>query len=71
MANEVILRAAPGWECGELPVEAGRAGHAGRFNAPTNGLRDPDFFVDDDGGMYVFYTGCGEKGICVVELEAL
>lgn len=67
--GEVVLRAAPGWECGEMEVTSGVAGESGRFDRAVNNLRDPDFFIDDDGDMYVFYAGCGEKGIGMVRLE--
>ena len=70
-SGEVVLRAAPGWECGELEVTSGWAGESGRFDRPINNLRDPEFFVDADGSMYLFYAACGEKGIGMARVELL
>jgi hypothetical protein len=68
---EVVISAVKGWECGAEPIEASDAGPSGRFQGPVNQLRDPDLFVDADGSIYLFYTGCGETGIGLAKLEPL
>ena len=60
-----LFQASPGWEGGELPAEPSKKG-----NSPedVNQLRDPFLFEDDDGSLYMFYTGRGEDAIGIREM---
>lgn len=60
-----VLAAEPGWECGELPPLPSESGAAPE---QVNQLRDPAFFQDADGSMYLLYTGCGEDAIGIAAL---
>jgi len=60
-----ILKAMPGWEGGELAIEPSKKGPAPEN---VNQLRDPFVFEDNDGSLYLFYTGCGEDAIGIVKL---
>lgn len=35
----------------------------------VNQLRDPDIFKDNNGSLYILYTGAGEQGIGIVKLH--
>ncbi len=65
-APRPLLRARPGWECGELAPAPSKRGSVVK---PVNQLRDPHVFSDADGSSYLFYVGCGEDGIGVARLE--
>jgi len=60
-----ILKAVPGWEGGELSLKPSDKGPAPEN---VNQLRDPYFFEDNDGSMYLFYTGRGEDAIGITAL---
>lgn len=62
-----ILMAQPGWEGGQFSTI-----HSETSASPenVNQLRDPYIFTDEDGELYVFYTGCGEDAIGVASLTA-
>jgi arylsulfatase A-like enzyme len=60
-----ILPSAPGWEGGDLtplPSETSTAPE------DVNQLRDPFVFEDNDGSLYLFYSGRGEDAIGVAKL---
>jgi hypothetical protein len=61
-----LLVAEPGWECGELPPVPSRGGKAPEA---ANQLRDPAYFEDKDGLMYLLYSGCGEDAIGLAALS--
>ncbi|HKK63138.1 MAG TPA: sulfatase/phosphatase domain-containing protein, partial [Bacteroidales bacterium] len=61
-----IYRTNPGWEGGDLTPSPSRRGYAPE---DVNQLRDPFVFEDNDGSLYLFYTGRGEDAIGVVQLH--
>ncbi|MDF7798619.1 hypothetical protein P4C99_04045 [Pontiellaceae bacterium B1224] len=63
---EEIYRAQPGWEGGQFEVLDSETSAA---PDNVNQLRDPYPFLDSDGNLYLFYTGCGEDALGVVHLE--
>jgi len=60
-----LLQANPGWEGGEIPSEPSKKGSAPEN---VNQLRDPYLFEDNDGSLYLFYTGCGEDAIGIAAI---
>ena len=63
-----LLTAEPGWECGELPATPSEGGPAPE---DVHQLRDPAFFEDTDGAMYLLYSGCGEDALGLASLTPL
>jgi hypothetical protein len=63
-----ILRPEPGWEGGDLPLEASEKGSAPEN---VNQLRDPFVFEDEDGSIFLLYTGRGEDAIGLAVLYYL
>ncbi len=61
-----LLRAVGGWEEGQRTPSPSASGQ--QIN--VNQLRDPDVFEDDDGSLYLYYTGAGEEGIGVAALQS-
>jgi len=61
-----ILRAVAGWEGGEIRPRASTGGAA----TGVNQLRDPYPFEDDDGSLYLYYSGQGEEAIGVAALQS-
>ena len=59
-----ILTANPGWEGGQRTIRNSETSAA----TDVNQLRDPDIFQDEDGQLYLFYSGNGEEGIGVARL---
>jgi autotransporter-associated beta strand protein len=59
-----ILAPNPGWEGGDRDLEISVTSD----QVNVNQLRDPDFFQDTDGKMYVIYSGNGEDGIGIARL---
>jgi hypothetical protein len=62
-----MLRAAPGWEGGDLPVQTSEMGTA---MDRVNELRDPALFLDQ-GQVYLAYCGGGESGIGIARIDGL
>lgn len=60
-----MLRPAPGWEGGGLPIQKSVMGTA---MDQLHELRDPALFVDD-GKVYLAYCGGGEQGIGIALVE--
>ena len=60
-----LFRALPGWEGGQFVAEPSETSTAPEN---VNQLRDPYFFEDSDGLLYLFYTGCGEDAIGYVQM---
>jgi MYXO-CTERM domain-containing protein len=60
---ELILKPELEWEGANYPVQPSTTGSA----TGVNQLRDP-FIFEDDGRIYLFYTGAGEEAIGVAEL---
>lgn len=65
---EEIYRAQPGWEGGQFADFDSETSAA-----PENvdQLRDPFLFEDDDGSLYLFYTGGGEDALGALHLEPI
>ena len=61
-----LLRAVGGWEGGERTPSPSVGGAATNVNQ----LRDPDVFQDDDGSLYLYYSGQGEEALGVAALES-
>ena len=61
-----LLRAVGGWEGGERTPSPSVGGPATNVNQ----LRDPDLFEDNDGSLYLYYTGQGEEALGVAALES-
>ncbi|MFD1292840.1 T9SS type A sorting domain-containing protein [Lutibacter holmesii] len=59
-----ILAPNPGWEDGELNLDFSESSSGSDINQ----LRDPYFFEDIDGKLYVVYSGSGEKGLGIAWL---
>ena len=59
-----ILTPNPGWEGGQRIVENSEVGDG----VNVNQLRDPDVFEDDDGQLYLIYSGNGEGGLGIARL---
>ena len=59
-----ILAPNPGWEGGERTMENSETS----FGVNVNQLRDPDVFRDNDGQLYLLYSGNGEGGIGIAKL---
>ena len=62
-----MLRPAPGWEGGDLPVAASVMG---TVMERVNELRDPALFLDQ-GQVWIAYCGGGESGIGIARVEGL
>ncbi|WP_044214449.1 hypothetical protein, partial [Saccharicrinis fermentans] len=60
-----LFSAAPGWEGGQYTPTPSKTSTAPEN---VNQLRDPYFFEDSNGLLYLFYTGCGENAIGYVRL---
>lgn len=60
-----VLRPETEEEGGNLPIFPSRFG---AINEPAHQLRDPAVY-DEDGRLYLLYTGAGETNICAAELE--
>lgn len=61
-----VLKPELAWEGAELP---NLSSLRGEISLPARELRDPYFFEDTDGSLYLFYTGAGEQVIGLVSLE--
>ena len=61
-----ILRAVGGWEGGHLTPQPSVGGPA----VGVNQLRDPYIFEDDDGSLYLFYSGQGEDAMGVAAVSS-
>lgn len=59
-----ILTPNPGWEGGHLIIENSETS----AGVNVNQLRDPDVFEDDDGQLYLIYSGNGEGGLGLARL---
>lgn len=59
-----ILAPNPGWEGGQRTLANSETSAA----TDVNQLRDPDVFQDNDGQLYLLYTGNGEEGIGIARL---
>ena len=62
-----MLRPAPGWEGGDLPVAASVMG---TVMERVNELRDPALFLDQ-GQVWIAYCGGGESGIGMARVKGL
>jgi len=62
-----LLRPAPGWEGGDLPVAASVMGTAMQR---LHELRDPALFTDQ-GQVYMAYCGGGESGLGIARVDGL
>lgn len=60
-----VLQSAPGWEGGDLTPAPSEAGPAPEN---VNQLRDPYVLEDNDGAVYLFYSGRGEDAIGLAQL---
>ena len=60
-----LFQANPGWEGGEFSSEPSEIGSAPEN---VNQLRDPYLFEDNNGLLYLFYTGRGEDAIGIVAM---
>lgn len=60
-----ILQSAPGWEGGDLTPAPSEKGAAPEN---VNQLRDPYVLEDNDGSLYLFYSGRGEDAIGLAQL---
>lgn len=59
-----VLRPETKVEGGHLPVYPSRFGPVGE---PVHELRDPAVY-EEDGRLYLLYTGAGESNVCGAEL---
>ena len=64
-SSKELLRPELEWEGGKLPYESSMRGEMG---VRVNQLRDPDVFENENGKLYLLYTGAGEHGIGIAEL---
>ena len=62
---QVVLRPELPWEGSELKVDTSLRGEMG---LPSNEVRDPYVFTDDDGQVYLLYVGSGEQAIGLARL---
>ena len=62
-----MLRPAPGWEGGDLPVSASVMG---TVMERVNELRDPALLLDK-GQVWIAYCGGGESGIGIARVKGL
>ena len=62
-----LLRPAPGWEGGDLPV---RPSVMGTAVERLHELRDPALFCDG-GQVYLAYCGGGESGLGIARVDGL
>jgi len=60
-----LMSAQEGWEGGQYQPSPSDKGFAPEN---VNQLRDPFVFEDEDGTLYLFYSGCGEDAIGLVKL---
>ncbi|OVE79684.1 hypothetical protein BVY01_01780 [bacterium I07] len=63
---EELLHPEMDWEGADFPVEPSEGGSAPEH---VNQLRDPCFFEDIDGSLYLFYAAGGEDAIGIAALE--
>ena len=61
-----VLRAVGGWEEGQRSPSPS----VGGAQTNVNQLRDPDIFQDNDGSLYMYYSGAGEEGIGVCAMSS-
>jgi len=61
-----ILRPELAWEGASIPVIASLRGE---MDIAAHDLRDPYVFRDEDGALYLYYVGGGEKAIGVARLS--
>lgn len=59
-----LLAPNPGWEGGQRILENSETS----AGVDVNQLRDPDVFEDNDGLLYIVYTGNGEGGLGIARL---
>jgi hypothetical protein len=64
-APVVVMQPELPWEGSELPVLSSLRGE---LDMATHELRDPYVFADEDGQLYLYYTGSGERTIGVARL---
>jgi hypothetical protein len=64
---EVVLEPELPWEGAELPLGPSRYGGS---MEPVRQLRDPAIY-DEDGQLYLLYSGAGEKGIGIARLDRM
>lgn len=62
---EVVLEPELAWEGGDLPLEASRSGAA---RGAVRQLRDPAIY-EEDGRLYLLYSGAGEQAIGLARLD--
>jgi hypothetical protein len=60
-----LLRPEFSWEGVEHPIRVSQNGAAEHVHE----LRDPDFFEDTDGRLYLLYSAAGESCIAIAELD--
>ena len=65
--GEELLQAVSGWEGGQFEPEPSEAASAPE---DTNQLRDPFVFEDDDGALYLIYTGRGEDALGIAAMSS-
>lgn len=63
--SQELLKPELEWEGGNLAIEPSMRGE---IADPVNQLRDPDIFKDEDGSLYLLYTGGGEQAIGLAKL---
>ena len=61
-----VLRAVGGWEEGQRTPSPS----VGGAQTNVNQLRDPDIFQDNDGSLYMYYSGAGEEAIGVCAMQS-
>ena len=64
--SKELIRPELEWEGAQIPSSPSQRGVVSKV---VNQLRDPHFFKDDSGKMYLLYTGSGEQAIGIVELK--
>ena len=64
LGQELILAPELGWEGINNPLAVSQSGEG----TGVRELRDPYVFEDDDGQLYLFYSGAGEEAIGVASL---
>jgi len=62
--HEEMLRPEFDWEGVNRPLKLSKNG----AKVNVNELRDPDLFLDNDGKLYLFYSGDGEKAIGLAQV---
>ena len=64
---ETLLTPVSGWEGGQFDAEPSQGGAA---QENVNELRDPYVFEDNDGSLYLIYTGRGEDALGIAALSS-